>query len=683
MNFSFQKLFLLSLLAGLSFLTSCVDTEIDPPPVTGDELEVQGNTTIAELKALYIPGRLTTIEEDIIVQGVVVGNDAGGNFFRSLIVQDSTAGIEVRINLTDAFNLYPLGREIAIDCRGLVLGEFNGIIQLGGYIYTEGGGEELGDIVDFNQRIYRGMIVTQPITEGKTINQLGTADVSTLVRLEGLQFSQGELGLTYADAFGRQTLNRTLEDCDGNTIVLRTSGFADFANDTLPEGNGVLTAVYNVFGDTKQLFIRDTRDVQFTGNRCGAGTGEEELMTIAELRQVYADGGTAAPDNRKISGVVISDGNSGNFQGRNMVIQDATAGIVVRFQNDHNFALGEEVEIVVSGQELSEFNFLLQMNNVSLVRAVSKGTGTVTPRVATVNDVLENAELWESTLVELSNVTISGSATFAFSTTVSDGTDNIDLFTSPGASFADTPVPAEPVEKMVAIVSQFSQTGPADAGYQLIIRNLDDVGIEDGGGGGSGDPELISLAELRTLFEGGATAAPANSFITAVVISDKDAQNTTGRNAVVQDETGGIAIRFNDFHEFSLGEEIEINVSGLELSEFNGLLQVNNVPNGDALSNGPGTQPEPREATIQEILDNAEAWESTLVKIVDIEFTEGGSFSGAKTLQDPTGSIATFTRNDASFAGASVPDGTFTLTAMVSAFNSPQLTIRNLNDIEQ
>ncbi len=683
MKVSFQKLFLFSLLAGLSFFTSCVDTEIDPPPVTGEELEVKGNTSIAELKSLYIPGRLTVIEDSIFVQGVVVGNDAGGNFFRSLIVQDSTAGIEVRINLTDAFNLYPLGREVTIDCQNLVLGEFNGVIQLGGYIYTEGGGEELGDIVKFNERIYRGRIVGQPNPEAQSINELGTEDITTLIKLENVQFSQAELGLTYADAFGRQTLNRVVEDCDGNTILLRTSGFADFANDTLPEGNGTLTAVYNVFGDTKQLFIRDTRDVDFTGNRCGAGTGEEELMTIAELRQVYTDGGTAAPDNRKISGVVISDGSSGNFQGRNMILQDETAGIVVRFQNDHNFALGEEVEVVVSGQELSEFNFLLQLNNVGLVRASSKGTGSVTPRTATVNDVLENAELWESTLVELSNVTISGSPTFAFSTTVSDGSDMIEMFTSPGASFADESVPTESVEIMLAIVSQYTETGPANDGYQLKIRRLEDVGLTGGGGGGGGDPEQISLAELRDLFESGADEVPNNRFVRAVVISDKDADNTTGRNMVVQDETGGIVIRFNDFHEFSLGEDVEINVSRLELSEFNGLLQVNDVPNGNALSYGPGTLPEAREASVQEILDNAEAWESTLVKVVDIQFTEGGSFAGAKTLEDATGSIPTFTRNDASFANSSVPDGSFTLTAMVSEFNEPQLTIRNLNDIEQ
>lgn len=674
MKFQLSKLFFFSLLLSMAVLPSCVDTEFEEPPVTGTELEVTGNTSIADLKSLYIPGRLTVIETDVIVQGIVVGNDVQGNFFRSLIIQDGTAGIEVLINLTDAFNLFPLGREVAIDCKGLVLGEFNGIVQLGGYIIQEGGGEELGDIIDYNSRIYRGMLVGEPEPAVRTINSLGVNDISTLVQLQDVEFASFELGLTYADAFGRSTLNRTLQDCDGNEIVVRTSGFADFAIDTLPDGNGTLTAIFNVFGDTKQLFIRAADlDVDIAGTRCNAGTGEEELMTIRELRDVFADGGTEGPEDRKIRGVVISDNQNGNFDGRVAVVQDGTAGITIFFQGDHGFSLGEEIEVVVSGQELSLYNDLLQLDFINNDLATSNGMGDpVEPRVTTIGEVLDNAEAWESTLVQINGASISGSATFAGATTVNDGSGSMTMFTRNSATFASSALPAEPVD-MTAIVSQFTD-------HQLVIRNLEDVGGETGTGG---DPEQISLAELRTLFESGASAVPANRFINAVVISDVDANNTDFRNMVIQDETGGIVVRFADPHSFALGEEVEVSVGGDELSEFNGLLQINDVDNADATSMGNGTLPEPRDATIQEILDNAEAWESTLVKVSDVSYTEGGTFSGAKTLDDGTATIATFTRSQATFSGSAVPNGAFTLTAMVSEFNSPQLTLRNLNDIQQ
>lgn len=674
MKFQLSKLFFFSLLLSMAVLPSCVDTEFEEPPVTGTELEVTGNTSIADLKSLYIPGRPTVIETDVIVQGIVVGNDVQGNFFRSLIIQDSTAGIEVLINLTDAFNLFPLGREVAIDCKGLVLGEFNGIVQLGGYIIQEGGGEELGDIIDYNSRIYRGMLVGEPEPAVRTINSLGVNDISTLVQLQDVEFASFELGLTYADAFGRSTLNRTLQDCDGNEIVVRTSGFADFAIDTLPDGNGTLTAIFNVFGDTKQLFIRAADlDVDMAGTRCNAGTGEEELMTIRELRDVFADGGTEGPEDRKIRGVVISDNQNGNFDGRVAVVQDGTAGITIFFQGDHGFSLGEEIEVVVSGQELSLYNDLLQLDFINNDLATSNGMGDpVEPRETTIGEVLDNAEAWESTLVQINGASISGSATFTGATTVNDGSGSMTMFTRNSATFASSALPAEPVD-MTAIVSQFND-------HQLVIRNLEDVGGETGTGG---DPEQISLAELRTLFESGASAVPANRFINAVVISDVDANNTDFRNMVIQDETGGIVVRFADPHSFALGEEVEVSVGGDELSEFNGLLQINDVDNADATSMGNGTLPEPRDATIQEILDNAEAWESTLVKVSDVSYTEGGTFSGAKTLDDGTATIATFTRSQATFSGSAVPNGAFTLTAMVSEFNSPQLTLRNLNDIQQ
>jgi hypothetical protein len=121
----------------------------------------------------------------------------------------------------------------------------------------------------------------------------------------------------------------------------------------------------------------------------------------------------------------------------------------------------------------------------------------------------------------------------------------------------------------------------------------------------------------------------------------------------------------------------------MELSEFNGLLQLNNVPNANAISFGPGTLPTPRVATIQEVIANLEAWESTLVRINNVSIPAGGTYSGTKTMQDATGSLDLFTRTAASFANSNVPGGTFSIIGVVSQFTSPQLNIRNLNDIIQ
>jgi DNA/RNA endonuclease YhcR with UshA esterase domain len=497
----FKNLFVaftaLLLIAGVS---ACVDQDFDEPPTGGEDPGITANATIADLKDIYTPGTLTEIKDDLIVKGVVVADDRAGNFFRSFILQDETGGIEVRINQTNAYNFYPVGREIFIRCQGLIIGDFNGVIQLGGYVFIEDGVSELGDIVALEDHLIRGLRVGEPEPEVKSIGELNPGDISKLIRLENVEFASQDVGLSYADALGRQTLNRTILDCNGNEITLRTSGFATFASEPIPGGNGSITGIYSVFGDIKQFYIRDLTDVNLTEPRCGddvgggGATGNEELVSIQSVRDIFDSGTTSGPDNSKITGVVISDVNNDNWAGRNLVIQDETAGIVVRFSANHNFELGEEIEVVVSGQELSEFNGLMQVNNVPNNLATSLGSGTLpTPRQATVAEILNNSEAWESTLVEISGATIQGGGTYAGAKTVSDGTGSITMFTRSAASFSGASVPSGEVT-ITAVVSQFNDP-------QITIRNTDDVISGSNNGGGDGGGGTMQGDTLTTLME--------------------------------------------------------------------------------------------------------------------------------------------------------------------------------------
>ncbi len=668
----------LSFIAFLFTITACVDTDFDTPPTDGEnEITEQPGISISGLKELADDNSIIQIQTDLTIKGQIVADDRSGNFFREFILQDETGGIAILINLTSAYTLFPVGREILIDCQGLYLGVDNGVIKLGGYVINEGGGETLGNIVDYNERITRGKLKDPIEPAVKSIADLKDSDISSLVRIDNVEFASQELGLTYADPIGRSSINRTLVDCNGREIILRSSGFADFAGDELPSGNGSIVAIYSVFRDDRQLFIRNREDVQFTGDRCSGGsvsTGSETPITIQEVRDLFISGTATAPNDRKILGTVISDKDSGNWDGRNLVIQDETAGIVVRFADDHNFALNEEIEVVISGQELSEFSGLLQVNAVPNNFANRMGAGTAPePKVATVAEIIGNAENWESTLVTIRQASITGNSTYQGSTTVSDATGSIAMFTRNDATFSTSPVPAGTVD-MTVIVSQFDDP-------QVLIRNLDDVqgeGPIDGG-----EVNQISIKEIRDLFTAGSSAVPTNRKIKGVVISDATTGNLNGQNVVIQDETAGIVVRFTDDHPLQLGEEVEVVVSGQELSEFNGLLQINNVPVSNATVLGVGSLPAPRVAKIMEIINNLEAWESTLVEVQEVTISgEEGTYQGSTTVSDATGSIAMFTRNDASFASAALPAGPVTITAIVSQFEDPQLALRNIDDIE-
>lgn len=675
---SVLRFFPLALLAFAALLIpACVDLNFDEPPLEGEDPGLTANTTIAQLKSrLTVSGSFVAIEDDVIIRGVVVADDRSGNFFQSIMLQDETAGIEVRISISNAYNFFPIGRELYIKCKGLVLGDNSGVIQLGGYTYTQAGSVRLGNIVNTAAFIFRSKKVGEPTPRVKTINELNASDISTLVRLENVEFAPVDTAEFYADAAGLRTLNRTVQDCNGNTITLRTSGFATFAVDLTPKGKGSITAIYTVFGATKQLFIRELSDVQMEGTRCAGGSGPGgDIITIASLRALQNGGASSGPAGKSIEGVVISDRTTASIDTRNLVLQDETGGIVVRFTANHNFSLGERVEVAVGGVELSRFQGLLQVNNAAAGSAASKGPGILpTPRNATVAEVNTNVEAWESTLVKISNATLSGGTGGAYSgnVTVNDGSGTVVLFTRAAATFSGQSYPTGTVS-VTAIVSRF--TNP-----QIIVRAPSDV---VGGGGGGTTP--ITLAEVRALYSGATTSVPANRQVRGVVISDRVNNNWTTRNIVLQDGTGGIVVRFSADHTFNLGDSLVINAGGMELSVFNGLLQLNNVPNANATRPGAGVLPAPRTATIAEVIANYNAWESTLVRISNATFTQGGTYNGSKTITDGTGSIEMFTRSQAPFSGANVPTTAVSITGVVSQFSNPtftpQLIIRNLTDV--
>ena len=660
--------FLFLAVLGLTF-NACVDQDFDEPPVRVLP-SLEANATIKQVKDLHTLGSdATEITEDWIIAGTVVADDESGNLYQQLVIEDESAGVIIRLGNTGLYTLYPVGTEVFVRLQGLYVNDFNNLYQIAG--------DETGGLIPsplIGEYVVAGEtkeVTPTPTSLEEIFASQATFDnlLSRLISLEDMQFADVDLGDTYAVPGGGGGQNRTMVDCFGNSITVRNSDFADFAGEDIPEGNGPVVGVLSVFGTTVQLTLRNTDDVQFTGTRCGVTVGGE-LVSIADVRAAYASGTTTGPDDSKIRGVVISDRDNGNFNGQNIVIQDGTAGIVVRFTGNHSFSLGEEVEVTVSGQELSEFNGLVQVNNVPLGNAVSQGNGTLpSPRVATVAELLANGDAWESTLVQIVDATLNGGPTYGDGATVTDGTGNLPIFTFFSASFSGNQIPTTE-GTLTAILSDFN-------GLQLNMRNAADADFE----GSGGDPQEITAAELRALFEGGASAVPAARMLKAVVISDVGNGNLTGRNVVVQDASGGIVVRFTEDHSFALGEEVEINVSGMELSEFNGLLQVNNVPNANAVSFGPGTLPTPRVATISEVNDNLEEWESTLVEIIDVTFPEGGTYNGLKTLEDATGTIGMFTRGDATFSSSNVPTEEFTIIAIVSQFNDPQVVIRNLNDI--
>lgn len=461
MNKFFSLLTLALLVTGLS---SCLKEKYDTPPTGGKDPDIAVNMTIAGLKAMYT-GAPVQITGDYVIKAVVTADDKSGNFYKTLVVQDSTGGISIRLDGTSLYTDYPIGRRVFIKCKGLWLGAYANLIQLGGFINTDGSLDVIPSAT-FDKCILKGVYGLTVTPTVVSISQLNDTYQNMLIELDNVEFQTADASKTYADAVTKFSQNRTVKNCSGGSIIVRTSGYSNFASQLTPAGNGKLLAIYTVYNSTAQLVLRDPADLDMDSTRCGGGVVSGN--GIAGVRSSWAGSDVTLPSGKTVKGIVISDNVEANTDPKNLVIQDSTGGIVIRFTANHSFAVGDEVSVDLSGLTLTSYNGLIEVTNTPSSAAIKTGTGTITPRVATITQIQANADAWESTLITVQNASLTGTGTtYSGSKTLNDGTGNLTLYTRSQATFSGTTIPAGN-KNFTGVLGDFN-------GAQLSIRTLSDV----------------------------------------------------------------------------------------------------------------------------------------------------------------------------------------------------------------
>jgi hypothetical protein len=158
-------------------------------------------------------------------------------------------------------------------------------------------------------------------------------------------------------------------------------------------------------------------------------------MSFSELKALYPGAGdyTIPAGTKKVLGVVIS--NSANEAAGNYRLQDEAGGGLYLYTvvGSPVYPLGSILEIDAAGAGVfTIYNGDLELKSVPQTRVVLKsGTMSVTPRTATVAEIISNRTAWSSTLVKINNVTSitqASSNSTGVTYNVTDATGTLQMF---------------------------------------------------------------------------------------------------------------------------------------------------------------------------------------------------------------------------------------------------------------
>lgn len=266
----------LPLIASLA-LFAC-ERDYDAPLLTEPEYTgPAANITISELRtqnAAAADKAPIIITQDQVLKAVITGNDESGNIFKKIYLQDETGAIEMEVDQSSVYNYYPVGQTVYVDLNGLSISVYGDEQQLGhpeGYLFRT-------PWEDFEKHVSKDGWANPENAKPVVIDDISTINAAPdnykfkLVQFTGVTFQNGGKGIfAPEDGYGEENIT----DSHGNTIMIRTSNYASFAGNKLPEGKGNVTGILGRFRGTWQLTLRTANDVSdFTGSNEEEGGNE-------------------------------------------------------------------------------------------------------------------------------------------------------------------------------------------------------------------------------------------------------------------------------------------------------------------------------------------------------------------------------------------------------------------------
>ena len=295
-------------------LTSCMGDADDPNTdgyiITSPTSIGEVNSTIGVVKDKYCANSndadvsfgaanfYSKIKEDLIIEGVVVANDAGGNLYQTLMLRDIDAegkDQSIILSIKNPFlcPYFAMGQRVKVNLKGVYVGCYGFMPKIGQPYKTSNGNLRLGpmllELCKTNVELVGAPNPEAPELKPVDLTVSGLRDISksyesvpmlatvkgTIDEVQGMNKNIPSVGeksgkteelpkifapeVLYDDGFA---VNRNLTlDAGGPKVVLRTSTQNPIAFLQIPEDSRSYTGIMSYYRSDWQFQLRSVHDI--------------------------------------------------------------------------------------------------------------------------------------------------------------------------------------------------------------------------------------------------------------------------------------------------------------------------------------------------------------------------------------------------------------------------------------
>lgn len=374
----------LPLLASLA-LFAC-EKDYDAPLLTEPEYTgPEANITIKDLRAQTAAATQdapVVLTQEQVLKAVVTANDESGNIFKKIYLEDATGAIGMGVDQSSVYNYYPVGQTVYIDLKGLSISVF-------------GDEQQLGHPEDEKFRTpweeFEKHVIRDGWANPENAKPLELDDISVintdpeaykfkLVTLKGVTFQNGGTAIFAPESSTGH--EETITDAHGNTLAVRTSGYANFAANKLPKGKGNLTGILGRFRGNWQFTIRTAEDIKdFVEVPEEGGQGGETQPGVTEtiFEETFATGvGTFTIENKEMASALTFVWKHDNFKNPGYMKASAFKDSV-SYASD-SWLISPEIDLTAANAATLTFDHAINKGDVAHVKTnhlvnVSKDNG--------------------------------------------------------------------------------------------------------------------------------------------------------------------------------------------------------------------------------------------------------------------------------------------------------------------